>query len=151
MSETKKLAQAAAEDHEDRLKSFMTYMEETVELPSRGLTYTSKASSVKIKPMRGIEEDILTNQKLVRTGAAFDMLLKNCVTEWNGIEMNELLFGDMNVLYVALRSISYGSQYNAHLICPECGERDKIETSLANFSPKVLDIDPVLIGSNEFK
>jgi hypothetical protein len=150
MSETKKLAEAAADAHEEKLKSFMTFMEEEVELPSLGKTYASKASSVKIKPMRGIEEDILTNQKLVRTGAAFDLLLKNCITEWNGIQLNELLFGDMNVLYVALRSLSYGSDYQAHVICPECGGKDRVETNLSEFSPKLLSIDPVTIGKNEF-
>jgi len=80
MSEERKIAQAMAEERENRLQDFMTFMETEVPLPSGGITYSSGASTVMIRPMRGIEEDILTNQRLVRNGKAFDMILSNCVT-----------------------------------------------------------------------
>jgi len=150
MSDTTQLAKAMAETREEQLRGFMNFMEETVELPSRGIAYPSGSSSVKSKPMRGIEEDILTNQKLVRTGKAFDMIVKNCVTDWNGIDPEELLFGDLNTIYVALRSISYGSEYKAQVVCPDCGEKTNLDANLSEFSIKPLEANPVNAGTNLF-
>jgi hypothetical protein len=150
MPEERKIAQAMAEEKENRLKDFMTFMEEEVPLPSGGATYSSGASFVTIRPMRGIEEDILTNQRLVRNGKAFDMILSNCVTNWNGINQDELLFGDMNALFIAIRSISYGSDYNIEITCPECSHKDNIELSLTDFSNKMLGENPITVGQNLF-
>ena len=80
MAEERKIAKAMAEERENKLQDFMTFMEEEIPLPSGGKTYASGAKTVTIRPMRGIEEDILTNQRLVRNGKAFEMILSNCVT-----------------------------------------------------------------------
>jgi hypothetical protein len=151
MSDERKVAQAHAEDRENRLNEFNTFMEEEVQLPSGGATYSSGAKFVMVRPMRGIEEDILTNQRLVRNGKAFDMILSNCVTNWNGIDQDELLFGDMNALFIAIRSISYGSDYNIQITCPECSYKDNSEVSLADFENKPLTEKPVAIGQNLFE
>jgi len=151
MAEERKIAKAFAEERENKLQDFMTFMESEVPLPSGGKTYPSQVDAITIRPMRGIEEDILTNQRLVRSGKAFDMILANCVTNWNGLTQEELLFGDMNALFVALRSISYGSDYNVQITCPECGHKDNVEISLTEFTNKELSEDPVILGQNNFE
>lgn len=80
-NQTRQLAEAFAQDRENNLREFSNFFEEEIELPSRGLVYKSGSSVIKIRPMRGIEEDILTNERLVRTGKAFDMVLNNCITD----------------------------------------------------------------------
>jgi len=144
------LADALAKQREDALKEFVNIMEEEVILPSLGKVYECGAKSIKVRPMRGVEEDILTNQKLVRNGRAFDLLLQNCVTEWNGIGFDELLYGDMNTIFAAIRSISLGSDYGVNIQCEECGEKQDEDIDLNTFKQKYLEIDPITVGKNIF-
>ena len=57
----------------------------------------------------------------------------------------------MNALFIAIRSISYGSDYNIQIQCPECGHKDNAEVSLAEFENKPLTEDPSSIGQNSFE
>jgi len=57
----------------------------------------------------------------------------------------------MNALFIAIRSISYGSDYNVQITCPECSYKNNVEISLAEFSNKPLSENPVNAGSNLFE
>lgn len=54
------------------------------------------------------------------------------------------------MLYVAIRSISYGSDYNIEITCPECGRKSPVTTSLREFEIKPLSTEPMQIGINKF-
>lgn len=90
---------------------------ELVEIPSHGIFYSSvttdpdilERGSLRIRAMTIIEEKILTNSRLVKTGQALDLVFRNCVK--SKIDPGELLSTDRVFIMLWLRSISYGNVY----------------------------------------
>jgi hypothetical protein len=151
--DSREMASAMREEQEARFNSLYKVMEEEIELPSGGIFYPNNASTVKIRPMSGKEEDILSNTRLIKTGKVFDELMKSCVTDWNGIEMKDLLLGDENTILTALRIISLGDDYTIEKFpCPSCLLRQNLTISLKNdLDYKNLGADPTKVGVNEFE
>ena len=91
-----------------------TFPSEEVTLPSKGLLYPTDHPLSKgiceIKYMTAKEEDILTNQNLIKNGTVIDKLLQSLmVTEF---DYSDLLIGDKNAILIAARILGYGSEYN---------------------------------------
>jgi len=88
---------------------------EEVELPSQGRFYNNvlKATNGKllIRPMTLKEEKIMTTERFLKTGEAFDMIFRNCI-KTAGIDTTNLLSSDRVFLLFYLRAISYGPEYN---------------------------------------
>ena len=136
------IAQARSEEHLQKINSIYSVMTETVDLPSQGKFYSCGATSVNIKPMSAKEEDLLSNERLLKSGKAFDELIKSCVVNWNGIEFNELLIGDKNAILVAIRVISLGDEYEVGVTCPSCFEKSSLNISLKqDLGIKLSDIE----------
>ena len=86
---------------------------ETIELPSKGLLYTSdnllSSGTIEMKYMTAKEEDILTNQSYISDGTVFDKLFKSLIV--SKINYDDLLIGDKNAILVAARILGYGKDY----------------------------------------
>ena len=129
-SNARSLAQAKHEEHLEKINSIYKIMTETIDLPSEGRFYNSGAKTVDIKPITAKEEDILSNERLLRSGKAFDELIKACVVNWNGINFDDLLVGDKNAILIAIRIISLGDEYNVNVTCPNCMTKSDLSISL---------------------
>jgi hypothetical protein len=78
--------------------------------------------------MTGAEEELLTNQRLIRTGDAVNQVLKNCIVRLDENEepsvkdVLDLLSGDRLFILVKLRQISLGDDVELELTCanPAC-------------------------------
>jgi hypothetical protein len=81
--------------------------------------------------MTGAEEELLTNQKLIRSGDAVNQVLANCVLrigESNDIitkHVLDMLSGDRLFVLVKLRQISLGDDIELELSCPNAACRAK--------------------------
>ena len=101
------------------------------ELPSGG--------EVELREMTGAEEELLTNQRLLRTGDAVNQVLRNCIVrlgenEEPSIEdVLDLLSGDRLFVLVRLRQVSLSDEVELELSCtsPACG----------TVSPVAIDIE----------
>ncbi|MBT8341084.1 MAG: hypothetical protein HKP58_03600 [Desulfatitalea sp.] len=88
----------------------------TFELPS--------GIEIELKEMTGAEEELLTNQRLIRSGDAINQVLRNCLirigekTEPTVSDVLELLSGDRLFTLVRLRQISLGDDVELELSCP---------------------------------
>jgi hypothetical protein len=88
----------------------------TFELPS--------GIEIELKEMTGAEEELLTNQRLIRTGDAINLVLRNCFvrigdkTEPTVSDVLDLLSGDRLFSLVRLRQISLGDKVELELNCP---------------------------------
>ena len=88
----------------------------TFELPS-GL-------EIELREMTGAEEELLTNQRLIRTGDAVNQALKNSIVrlgdndEPTVKDVLDLLSGDRLFVLVRLRQISLGDEVELELTCP---------------------------------
>ncbi len=94
---------------------------EEVLLPSRGRFYDGTDGPVDgkihIRPMTGEEEQILATPRFVKKGIAINMIFSKCIKE--AIKPENLLTADRTFLLIYLRGISYGSDYEVQVKCPE--------------------------------
>ena len=100
---------------------------EFVDLPSRGRFYAvdhpfHAKETIEIRYMTAKDEDILTNQTLLRKGVALEKLLQNILSN-NEVDPSTLLIGDRNAIIIAARSTGYGPVYATAVDCPGCGEK----------------------------
>lgn len=86
---------------------------ETIELPSKGLLYSSdsplSSGTIEMKYMTAQHEDILTNQSYIQNGTVLDKLLQSLIV--TKISYDDLLIGDKNAIMIAARILGYGKDY----------------------------------------
>jgi T4 bacteriophage base plate protein len=117
-----------------------TYPTEMIDLPSNGYFYkkSNKLSSgkVELKMMTAKEEDILTNENLLKKGEVLNKLLDSLIVD-KDINSNDLLVGDKNALFVAARRLAYGDNYGPlQITCKNCKEDSEISINLADIKSK---------------
>jgi len=120
---------------------------EEVTLPSKGLLYPKDSllnkGVIEMKYMTAREEDILTNQNLIKNGTVIDKLLQSLII--TPINYEELLSGDKNAILLAARILGYGSDYAFEY------RGEKMEIDLSTIKDKYLDESLVVDGKNEFQ
>ena len=108
---------------------------EFVDLPCKGQYPEghplSGKDSLEIRFMTAKDEDILTNQSLLKKGLAIERFLQNVILD-KTVKSEDLLICDRNAILVAARSSGYGSRYDTKVQCPNCGEMNQISFDLAN-------------------
>ena len=91
---------------------------------------------IELKEMTGIEEEILTNQRLIRSGDAVNQVLKNCIlrigenSEPDMKDITSMLSGDRLFTLVRLRQISLGDDVELELVCPNSTCRSKTHITI---------------------
>ncbi len=95
-----------------------------VELPSKGMFYPSRKSSIQIKYLTAEEENILTSADLIKSGKVLDVLLKKAIID-RDIDPEDLLSSDRNAILIALRITGYGDEYEVKTTCPSCSHGNK--------------------------
>lgn len=94
---------------------------EEVLLPSKGKFYDGSDGPtngiIHIRPMTGEEEQILSTPRFVKKGNAINMIFSKCIQE--NIKPENLLSQDRTFLLIYLRGISYGTDYEIQVKCPE--------------------------------
>ncbi len=95
---------------------------------------------VELTELTGREEEILTNQRLMKSGDAIDRVLLNCTKRIGENEhpamgaILDLLAGDRLFILVKLRQISLGDTVDLELVCPACKEINPIVVNLDNLA-----------------
>ncbi len=95
----------------------------TFQLPS--------GDEIELREMTGAEEEILTNQRLIRSGDAVNQALANCTLrigesdEIGSRVILDMLSGDRLFTLVKLRQISLGDEVELELSCPNPACRAK--------------------------
>jgi len=62
-----------------------------------------------IREMTATEEGFLASQKMLKSGEAFEKILRNCVVE-KDLDLDNLLVGDRYYLMLAIRRLTYGDE-----------------------------------------
>jgi len=102
----------------------------TFELPS--------GPEIELREMTGAEEELLTNQRLIRSGDAVNRVLANCIVrlddnvEPTAADVLNMLSGDRLFTLVRLRQVSLGDEVELDLVCPNttCRAKNHIVVNL---------------------
>ena len=121
---------------------------EIVELPSKGYFYSEEnplsTGKVEIKYMTAREEDILTSVNLIEQGIVLDVLLRELIVD-KDIDLDTILLGDKNALFVSARVLAYGGEYQFK-IGKETGTVD-----LSKVKARKMDYSKFERGVNNFE
>ena len=112
-----------------------------VNLPSKGIFYPNKQSTIKVKHLTAEDENILTSPELIRNGKVLDVLLENSIVD-NELSAETMLVGDRNAVLLFLRREGYGNEYPVKMMCPNCNESFKQDVLISDLGTKELSIQP---------
>jgi len=125
---------------------------EVVDLPSKGYYYPEDNSlssgQIEIKYMTAREEDILTSQNLIQKGIVLDKLLESLVVD-KKIDLNSMLIGDKNALFIAARVLAYGKEYTFDYVDNQ-GQSKEHTYDLTKLKDKKIDFSKHEKGKNLF-
>lgn len=124
---------------------------EVLDLPSKGLVYPKdhplSSGRVTIKYMTAKEEDILTNQNLIKKGVVLDKLFESIIVD--KIDPKDIVIGDKNAIILATRLLGYGPDYPMKFYSTILNETIQTKVDLSKVKTK--DIDYSLFSNkNEF-
>jgi hypothetical protein len=92
-----------------------------IPLPSKGLFYQNKKSTIKVAYLTAADENILLSPNLAQSGKMLDVLLERKVLD-KDINIKNLLNGDRDAILVFLRTSGYGNIYPIKLKDPKTNQ-----------------------------
>ncbi len=112
-----------------------------IELPSQGLLYENKKSSVKVEYLTAMDETIITSPNIIANNKVVDTLLERKVKDL-GFDPSELLDGDRVAILVFLRVTGFGNEYTQLVFNEKTGEYESAVIDLTTLKPKMLTVKP---------
>ncbi len=122
---------------------------DVIELPSQGILYKNKKSSVKIEFLTTLDENILSSPNIINSGKLVDLLLERKVKEL-GFDTRDLLEGDRMAILIFLRSTGFGEKYTQPVINPSTGKIEEGEINLNELKQKKLTVLPDESGEFDY-
>jgi hypothetical protein len=107
---------------------------DVVELPSRGIHYSSQKKSLKVAYLTAADENILSAQNLIQSNTVIDELLKRKVLD-KDINVDDLVDEDRQAVLIFLRNTAFGPEFNIHTTDPKTNQifTTKIDLSEVKF------------------
>ena len=131
----------------------MKYPTEVIPLPTKGWFYPEghvlSSGEIEIKQMTAKEEDLLANQELIRKGKVLDKLMESVIVN-KAIRIDDILIPDKNAIFIAIRRLAYGDEYNVSVTCPQCSTQNKVKIDLSALAYKTFNFDEYPKGVNSF-
>lgn len=125
---------------------------EILDLPSKGLVYPKdhplSSGTIEIKYMTAKEEDILSNQNLIKKGVVLDKLFESIIVDKN-INPNDIVIGDKNAIILATRLLGYGHEYKMTFYSSKLGKAVETTVDLSEIKTKEVDFS-LFKNANEF-
>jgi rubredoxin len=129
------------------------YPSDTVPLATKGWFYPEghplSSGDIELKQVTAREEDILANQELIKKGKVLDKLMEAIIVN-KSIRIEEILVPDQNSIFIAIRRLAYGDEYNVEVTCPSCNKKEKATFDLSNVKYKEINFEQFPKGQNNF-
>jgi hypothetical protein len=125
---------------------------EVLDLPSKGLVYPKDhplaSGRITIKYMTAKEEDILSNQNLIKKGIVLDKLFESIIVD--KIDPKDIVIGDKNAIILATRLLGYGADYTMKFYSGVIGDTIQTVVDLSKVQTKEVDFS-LFKNKNEFE
>lgn len=123
---------------------------DVIELPSQGILYPNKKSTVKVSYLTTMDENILSSPNIINSGKLVDILLERKVKDL-GFDTKDLLDGDRMAILIFLRSTGLGDKYTQAVIDPTNGKVVPGDIDLPSLKQKKLTIQPDEKGEFDYE
>jgi hypothetical protein len=104
----------------DEYKIDPTISYDVIELPSKGISYTSKKKSVRIAYLTASDENILSSPSFLNTNTVITELLKRKILD-KDLLIEEIVEEDRQAILIFLRNTAFGSEYKLTTTDPKTG------------------------------
>jgi hypothetical protein len=125
---------------------------EVLDLPSQGKVYPKDhplaSGRITIKHMTAKEEDILSNQNLIKKGIVLDKLFESIIV--GNVNPSEIILGDKNAIILATRLLGYGPEYLFKFYSSKLNESIDAKVDLGKVKTKEVDLS-IFDNKNEFE
>ena len=131
---------------ENPLKKFMRTEKVFVKLPSNFIWYDNSivektaSNEVGVQPMTATDEVALNSPDALLNGEGLKSVVESCVPSVKNARL--LTSPDIDVLFLAIRKVSYGDKINFKRECPECKHENKFQTSCQYLLDNVQLLEP---------
>jgi hypothetical protein len=123
---------------------------DVLELPSQGILYPNKKSTVEVSYLTTMDENILSSPNIINSGNLIDILLERKVKKL-GFDVRDLLDGDRMAILIFLRATGLGEIYNQAVVDPNTKKVVIGEIDLTKLKQKKLDNMPDDNGEFEYE
>tara|TARA_Y100000389_G_C17425488_1_gene499299 strand:+ start:250 stop:1035 length:786 start_codon:yes stop_codon:yes gene_type:complete len=123
---------------------------DVLELPSQGLLYPNKKSSLKVEYLTAMDETILTSPNLSQNGKFLSVLIDRKIKDL-GFPTEDLLEGDKLAILIWLRATGYGETYSQQVYDKSTNSFVVGEINLTELKQKKLVITPDENGEFEYR
>lgn len=125
---------------------------EVLDLPSKGLLYPKEnplsSGRITIKYMTAKEEDILSNQNLIKKGVVLDKLFESIIVD--KVDPKDIVIGDKNAIILATRLLGYGPEYSMKFYSTVIADTIQTVVDLSKVQTKEVDFS-LFKNKNEFE
>ena len=108
---------------------------DVIELPSRGIHYTSKRKSVRIAYLTASDENILSSPSFLNTNTVIIELLKRKILD-KDLPIEEIVEEDRQAILIFLRNTAFGSEYTISTIDPKTDQEFDVVVNLESLKLK---------------
>jgi hypothetical protein len=124
---------------------------QVLDLPSEGKVYPKEnplsSGQITIKYMTAKEEDLLSNQNLIKKGIVLDKLFESIIVD--DVNINDIIIGDKNAIILATRMLGYGAEYPVKFYSSKLGAAVEHTVDLSAVLVKEIDLS-AFKNKNEF-
>lgn len=119
-------------------------IKETFTLPSKGKLYGQEFNpKITLRSMVTMDE-LKRNSKYDTEFKVMSDVIEDCIEEKLPVHVYDMCIGDYQFLLHKLRLVTYGSEYNMYIQCPNCGKI--VESKVQLDTLEVLEFDEEEVG-----
>ena len=108
---------------------------DVIELPSRGIHYTTKKKSVRVAYLTASDENILSSPSFLSTNTVITELLKRKILD-KDLPIDEIVEEDRQAILIFLRNTAFGSEYSLTITDDKTGESFTANVDLGSLKLK---------------
>ena len=102
---------------------------DVIELPSRGIHYTSKRKSVRVAYLTASDENILSSPSFLNTNTVITELLKRKILD-RDLPIDEIVEEDRQAILIFLRNTAFGTEYTITTTDPKTDQEFDVVVNL---------------------
>lgn len=133
----------------EELRIDPTIAYDVVELPSRGIYYTSNKKSIRVAYLTAADENILASPNLIQSNSLVSELLKRKILD-KEFDVDDMVEEDRQAVLIFLRNTAFGSDYKMVMTDPKTGEEFTFMVDLSTLKIKEFKLEPDSNGEYKY-
>lgn len=133
----------------EELRIDPTIAYDVVELPSKGIYYSTQKKSLRVAYLTAADENILASPNLIQTNSLVSELLKRKILD-KDFDVDDMVEEDRQAVLIFLRNTAFGSEYKMVVTDPKTGNEFTFTADLSTLKIKDFNLEPDSNGEYKY-